>query len=228
VGHLGDLLLHNSLYVTLPSTDLKYVPPFCGGVMKRFALATLLFTTLLSAGAFANTIIYFSPNDGSGDNFGFVQYGPGYNITGFGGVAYSFFNCCDGFAPGSTFGGSTDLFLSSGFAKIGPLSSEVQYLAGAQLFVSTIIFPTNGQNFRPLVDIDFSGSGLLLDFWPQTIDVGGSARGYIEFSFINGAYYPSAFEQIPEPGTLGLIATGVIGVLAKAKKWRRAASYRRS
>ncbi len=192
--------------------------------MKRFVLTTLLFAALMSAGASADTIIHFIPNDGSGGNFGFVTSGPGYYITGSGGTAYSFFNSFDGFAPGSTFGGGTYLFLSTGFAKFGSISSDVQYLAGGELFLSSITFPTNGQNFRAPVDISFSGTGLLIDFFPETFNVSGGARGYIQFYFFEGAYYAaSGFEQVPEPGALGLIGIGMIGVWARARKWRRAA-----
>jgi hypothetical protein len=50
--------------------------------MRRPVLATLLLCSLLPASAFADTIIGLVPNDGSGDNFGFRTYGPGYNISG--------------------------------------------------------------------------------------------------------------------------------------------------
>jgi len=71
--------------------------------MRRLVLATLLLCSLLPASAFADTIIGLVPNDGSGDNFGFRTYGPGYNISGEGGIpADTFSEFPPGYAPGST------------------------------------------------------------------------------------------------------------------------------
>jgi hypothetical protein len=184
--------------------------------MKRLYLASLLLCALMSASAFANTIIGYSPNNGSGDNFGFKTYGVGFYVSGGGGTPFDFFNSDFGYAPGSTLGGFTDLFLSGGFAKIGPNSSEVAFDVGT-LFMSTIALPTNGRDFRAPVEIGFSASGTLLSTG-DPIDVGGRAGGFIQFDFINGAYYPEDFVQAPEPGTLALVGTGPLGVLARTRK----------
>src|ERR1700746_3290700 len=94
--------------------------------MKRLLVGILLLCSLVSAEAFANTIIGYSPNDGSGDNFGFITYGPGFFIAGFGGTPADFFNTL-GYAPGSTLGGFTDIFFSDGFANSGYSPSQVVY-----------------------------------------------------------------------------------------------------
>jgi hypothetical protein len=194
------------------------MPSFFGGgdAMRRLFLETLLLCSLISANAFANTIIHYFPNDGSGDNFGFVTYGVGFYIAGGGGTPVAFFNDFVGYAPGSTLGGSTDIFFSSGFARIGPISSDVAFFVGT-LFLSSITLPTNGQDFRAPVEIDFGASGILLSTG-DTIDAGGGAQGFIKFDFINGAYYPESFVQAPEPGTLALIGTGLLGIFARTRK----------
>jgi len=182
--------------------------------MKRLLVGTLLLCSLMSASAFANTIIGYVPNDGSGDNFVFATYEVGFFITGGGGTPFDFFNSF-GYAPGSTLGGPTDIFFSGGFAKIGPIPSDVTFDVGT-LFLSAITLPTNGQGFRAPVRIDFDASGRL-DSTGNTFNVSGGASGYIRFDFINGAYYPEHFVEAPEPGTLGLIGAGLLGVAARVR-----------
>jgi len=78
--------------------------------MKRFLLPlSLLCVTLISSAAFANHI-YLFPNDGSGDNFGFIGQMNGHPLFLSGGTPYDFFGT-GGYTPGSTFGGGTTLFL---------------------------------------------------------------------------------------------------------------------
>ena len=189
--------------------------------MKHRVLTALLVATLLSGCAFANTIIYMIPNDGSGDNFGFVTYGPGYYFSGDGGLSYSLFNWTDGYAPGSVWPVGGELFLGSGLAKVGGTSFEIFYQAGASLFVSSFTFPAKGTSFRPLVDVGFSAVGFNPDTG-QTFDVNGGAQGYINFYFYNGLWYTgSRFEEVPEPGTLALIVTGVLGLSVPVRmNWR--------
>ena len=182
--------------------------------MKRLLVGILLLCSLVSAEAFANTIIGYIPNDGSGDNFGFITYGPGFFIAGFGGTPADFFNTL-GYAPGSTLGGFTDIFFSDGFAKIGPNSSEVFYNVGT-LFLSTITFPTNGQNFRAPVSVGFDAIGTSVDTG-NSFEVSSGADGYIQFYFSSGAYFADSrgFVETPEPGTLSLLCIGVLGVIAR-------------
>jgi hypothetical protein len=186
--------------------------------MRRLILATPLLCSLLTATAFADTIIGLVPNDGSGDNFGFRTYGPGYNISGGGGIpADAFSDFPPGYAPGSTFGiGGAEIFFEDGFAKLGPISSDVDFTDGT-LFVSSVTLPTNGKDFRAFVTVSFNASGIFLATG-EPISANGSAHGYIDFSYIDGAYYPGAFKETPEPGTLALVGTGVLGIVARAKK----------
>jgi len=85
------------------------------------------------------------------------------------------------------------------------------------LFMSTITLPTNGRDFRAPVGIGFSASGRLLST-DDLINVGGSAGGFIQFDFLNGVYYPEEFVEAPEPATLALVGTGLLGILSRTKK----------
>jgi hypothetical protein len=183
--------------------------------MKRLLVGTLLLCSLMSASAFANTIIGYSPNDGSGDNFGFINYNGNGFVAGGGGTPADFFNTL-GYVPGSILGGSTDIFFFGGFARIGPISSDVFFNVGT-LFMSTITLPTNGKDFVAPVTISFGATGTLDNPLQQSIDVSGSADGHIRFDFFNGAYYPESFVQVPEPGTLGLLGVGLLGVAARVR-----------
>ena len=187
--------------------------------MKHRLLTALLVATLLSGCAFANTIIYMVPNV-SGDNFSFITYGPGYYFSGDGGLSYILFNWTEGYAPGSVWPVGGELFLCCGLAKVGGTSFEIFYQS-PNIFVSSITFPTKGTNFRPLVEVDFSAVGCNLDTG-QTFDVSGGAIGYIDFYVNNGLWYTgSRFVEVPEPGTLALIGTGLLGLSVPVRRsWK--------
>jgi hypothetical protein len=182
--------------------------------MKLFLPLTLLLIALTSATAFADHL-YLQPNNGSGDNFAYVTQMNGHPLTLFGGITASFFSS-DGYPAGSTLGGQTELFLYSTVVWIGGIPTEFFFPPGT-LFMSTLTLPTDGSAFRVPVQIGFSATGINFDTG-ETIDVSGGASGSISFYFSNGFYYPNAFEQAPEPGTLGLIGTGLVGIVAVARK----------
>jgi len=188
----------------------------------EFFSAILLLCVLIPASALADSVVIdYGPNSGGGDNFGFAIRAPGLYISGFGGTPFDFFNCgCFGpeYRPGSTLGGFTDIFFSDGFAQIGGISSEVSFDVGS-LFMSSIVLPTNGKDFNAPVEIAFSASGTLVDTG-DSITASGGANGHIKFDFSDGLYYPEYFIAAPEPGTLGLIGTGLIGILARVRKRR--------
>src|SRR5438046_84447 len=124
--------------------------------MKRLFWALPILLLGISASAFADSItIGLSPNNGSGDNFGFSLIQPGF-VVGFGGITpYGFFND-QGFAPGSTFIGATPVFFSSGSVQFGDNTYDFSGFPGpGSLFLSNFNFPTNGQNFSILVPPTF-------------------------------------------------------------------------
>jgi hypothetical protein len=187
--------------------------------MQRFLWATPMLFLLMSGSAFASsvsTFIFLQPNDGSGDNFGFFQQGGGVIIGIGGGTPYDFFNI-DGYAPGSTLGGSTDVFLSSGFVQFGGNFHDLDFSGPGTLFLSSFTLPTNGKDFTAPVEVDFSAFATIADTG-QPLDVSGGRSGKMTFHFFDGFYYASGFTVVPEPGTLGLMGTGLISILALARK----------
>jgi hypothetical protein len=194
---------------------------FAGGDMKRFLLAAPMLFLLITTSAFADTLIGLVPNDGGGDNFGFLQRGGGTTIEIGGGTPFTFFHIGP-YAPGSTLGGSTDVFFSGGFIKIGGNSHDLQFISGpGTLFLSSFTLPTNGKDFTISVVIDFSTSVVIVDTG-QTLDVSGGRSGTLSFHFSDGFYFPDSngFTVTPEPSTLGLLGTGLIGILAFVRKKR--------
>ncbi|MGC2197889.1 MAG: PEP-CTERM sorting domain-containing protein [Terriglobales bacterium] len=187
--------------------------------MKRSFPLTLLLIVLTSATAFANHL-YLSPNGGSGDNFAYVTQMNGHQLVLSGGTD-PYFLSAFGYQPGSTLGGGA-LYLYSSAIWIDGIPTEFAFPgAGSISMYPLITLPTDGRDFfRALVDISFSHTGINYDTG-QTIDVGGGALGSISFSReADGLYYASSFAQaqVPEPGTLGLIGTGLMGILAVARK----------
>jgi hypothetical protein len=193
-----------------------------GGDMKRSLWIAPLLFALMSSAAFAtsvSTFIGLTPNDGGGDNFVFVQQGPGFSIGAFGGTEWPFFNAFDGYEPGSTFELNVTVFFSDAFARFGGHSYELGGGPG-ELILSSFTFPTNGKDFSARVSAEFLGFFTLPD--GQDLDVGGGAAGKITFHFVNGLYYPDdagfVTTIVPEPGTLGMMGTGVIGILGLLRK----------
>ena len=187
--------------------------------MKRSLVPlALLCATLISSTAVADHI-YLFPNDGSGDNFGFVGQMNGHPLVLGGGTSVSFFGN-GGYAPGSGFGGGDTLFLDPAVVWIDGLPLEFLFPeTDSAIFISSFTLPTNGQGFTKFVEVSFSAIGINFDTG-QTIQLGGGASGQISFDFEpnTGLYYPGDFVQAPEPGTLGFIAIGIIGILGSARK----------
>ncbi|HTT18698.1 MAG TPA: PEP-CTERM sorting domain-containing protein [Candidatus Sulfotelmatobacter sp.] len=186
--------------------------------MQRVLLfLPLLFVTLISSIAFADHI-YLVPND-VGDNFAFVGRMNGHPLILSGGTPADFLND-DGYPPGLQLGGSTTLYLYSTVAWIDGVPLEFAFPPdNSIIFMPSFTLPANGKDFTMYGEIGFSARGINYETG-ERIDVGASARGKIPFYFSadSNRYYPGAFVQAPEPGTLGLIGTGIIGVIASARK----------
>jgi len=66
--------------------------------------------------------------------------------------------------------------------------------------MSTIVLPTNGQDYNAPVDISFGAGGILDDSFSTPIGVWGGASGYIDFSYsadVGG--YSGKLRTGPEP-----------------------------
>jgi hypothetical protein len=182
--------------------------------MRDFLSVSLLFVSLMSATAFADHL-YLYPNSGSGDNFAYVSRVNGHPFILSGGADYFFFGDV-GYQPGWRLGGDGGLFLYSTVVWIDGIPMEFFFSSGT-ISMTSFTLPTNGRDFRVPVDISFFASGFNFDTG-DTINVGGGARGSVSFYFSNGLYYPNAFEEAPEPGTLALIGTGLMGIAAFVRK----------
>jgi hypothetical protein len=191
--------------------------------MKRLLLATTMMFALLSASAWADTLIRLVPNDCCGDNFAALQRNGADRIGITGGT--NFYNSL-GIPPGSTFGaGSDPLFIDSGgYAEIAGQRYTLQQIGDATISESpSFTFPTNprnGQIFQVPVEIGFFVPMVILETG-EDINVSGFADGHWAWFYDQGTglYYPS-FEgfQTPEPSTFGLIVAGLTGVLASSRK----------
>jgi PEP-CTERM motif len=193
--------------------------------MKRFLWTMPMLFVVLSASAFASSVtIGLSPNNGSGDNFAFLQ---GLDVGISGGTAFEYFNT-QGYAPGSTLGGTTDVFFSSGFVQIGGTTYDLLFTGPGTLFVSSFTLPANGgKNFAIQAFASFSAQAqIFVNGQPQLIGLGGGAPGLMTFTWdpSSGLFFanPVVFTTAPEPGTLGLMGTGLISMLGLARRKTRA------
>ena len=188
--------------------------------MKCFRLCLpLMFLTLISTTALADRI-YLVPNDGSGDNFGFVGYMNGHPLFLDGGTSYESFGD-GGYAPGTAFGIGGTLYLYPAEVWIDGAPMEFGFPETMSLiFGSSITLPTNGKDFFTVPwQLGFSATGVSFDTG-QTIQVTGHDSGTLSFYYdsVTGLYYPGSFVPTPEPATLGLLGTGIIGILASTRK----------
>ncbi len=186
--------------------------------MRRLLWVTPLLFVLISSAAWADSVnIFLAPNYGFGDNFAFAQYGGGMSVILVGGTQTGFFDS-SGLAPGQTLGGygSGTVYLDFGIAQIGGVTYDLNVTTGL-LSMSSITLPTNGtSNVTDPVVLSFAALATVANTG-QEIGVGGSSKGTITFYYENGLYYPGNFTT-PEPGTVGLIGTGLIAIFSAARR----------
>lgn len=186
--------------------------------MKRLLWIITMLFVWMSCNAFADTIIELVPNDGSGDNFVALQRN-GADFINMRGGTPPFYYDYSGYSPGTTLGGPTALYIDSAMAQIGGHGYELQVINGpGVLDLSSFTFPTNDQSFQVPVSIDFSVDMLIVETG-DPITVSGFASGHMAFTYseFDGLYYPAGGFATPEPGTLGLLGTGLLSILALAR-----------
>ena len=178
---------------------------------------------MMSGSAFPSTItMVLSPNNGSGDNFGFIEQGNGFVITIHGGVPFDFFQAF-GYTPGSQLGGTVPVFFSSGTAQFGNTTYDLSFNGPGSLFMSSFALPTNGQGFAVSVQLIFSALATIPDTG-QNLSISGSGNGTINFSFdpSSGLYFPSNLvvttTTVPESETLAFMGTGLMGLIGLLRR----------
>ena len=203
--------------------------------MKRLLWVVVMLFVVFAPCAYADSIptlnvnitfatVSMGPNDGSGDNVSFTLIGPGTNITGIGGMAC--FDWCSGPIPDLTFVGTSQIFLSGSFGSATirgtnydpeTLSLCCLFSASGDLNSSVGGFVGEGDTFTQLnLTLPCCVSwGLNFVPVPPEGDFPGG------FQFVHGeliAGTPPA--ATPEPGTLGLMATGLAGIVGVIRKKR--------
>jgi hypothetical protein len=208
--------------------------------MKRLILAVVMLLGVFVPSVYANSVLAFnvkasfmpfSPDFGTGDNeFYFLDGPPGTSISGSGTVRCDW---CSGFTmhlPGSSVKPDLGLvtFDSVNFIELGGQMPSTS----AALFNSSITalgsftFPTNGvSTFTVRVPAAFSGPiqgfGDFPTFNSFNLNV-ASGQLVLTFDFVpalNGVPANYIFSQgnfvstVPETGTLGMMATGLAGII---------------
>lgn len=219
--------------------------------MKRLLWVAMMLFVVFAPCAYADGIPIFGVTqaiipfvtNGNGDNEAFTFIGPGININGGGTVQCDWCTFFDfSLTPGSSVTPGIGLVTfdnTNGTATIGGQTFD---LSGGYLFSSSILaldsitFPTDGRsNFTVSVPAGFSeqfiqGSAPLLGNYNLQILGYGVGTMSLNFTFVpqNGApsYYQFSRGQFtlvsaPEPGTLGLMATGLAGIVGMIRKRAR-------
>jgi hypothetical protein len=152
------------------------------------------------------------PNDGSGDNVGFSFTGPGVTITGTGGMGC--FSWCSGAPiPSTSVAGPSEIFISS-FNTV---------ILGGQAYDPTLlgIDPFDAFGGVNAVSSGFVGSGDTFLQFNMTAPNGGWSFQFVPttdqdgnpaFSFVSGSFSASAPFVTPEPGTISLVFSGLMGI----------------
>ncbi len=206
--------------------------------MRQPLRVLLTIFVLTSISAFADTINYTNlnvnlvirPNTGSGGNIGGLITGPGVNLS-VGGGSFAFWFGSDPYAPGSIGGGGTDIFWDNAFGEIGSQSygfGDIQ-LQPVSLNAGSFTFPTNGKDFTITLPASIDViTGSILTTYPFPTFTLTTNPGHLTLSFFysnaTGLYFASSgsFTTVPEPGTLGLMATGIVAATWRRLKQRRA------
>jgi hypothetical protein len=219
--------------------------------MKHFRWAIALLFATVAQCAYADSIPTFNItqvtvsvgiNDGSGDNVFFSLIGPGTNISGFGGIpCFSYCSSNSSFAPGTSLVPSIGQIFISNFtsAMVGGKTydpnSEIGFTSIFSVNVlGSFTFPANFNSSTFCVPASMSsplggiaGSGETFTMFNLNMPAGGNFCTSWNFSgqyqFTQGNFV--ATTTVPEPGTLGLIVTGLtamVGLIRQRRDgWRR-------
>lgn len=182
--------------------------------------------------------------NGNGDNDAFSFIGPGINISG-GGTAQCDWCTFDfSLTPGSSLNPSIGRLIFDNTYGTATIGGQTFDLSGGFLFDSSITaldsftFPTDGRSsFTVNVPAGFSEQfiqGNAPSFGNYNLQILGYGVGTMSLNFTFVPQYsggpPSYYEfsrgqfslvSAPEPGTLGLMATGLAGIVGMIRKKTR-------
>src|ERR1041385_6242343 len=199
--------------------------------MKRLLSTVLLAGIFLVGRAPADSIIItyvtalMGPNSGSGDNIYFTLTGPGTTITGIGGMQCIAW--CSGPIPDLTSVGTSQVFISNflsatvagvSYDPNNDISLQCCLFSSSGLLSGSVSgFVGEGETFK-VVNLMLPGAGswnLQFDFFPAS----GGSPGY--YQFVSGTFTAGTPPSpVPEPSTLGFVATGVMVALAATRRMR--------
>jgi len=196
---------------------------------------------LISITAFADVTVRnnldanigIEPNLGAGDNWSVSLFGQGVFIQAIGGTPLGFF---DGpYFPGDMALGPTTIFWDVAGLQIGSTGydfSQFDLFPDDEPDFPFVTFPTNGKDVTVRVPfVPFLFGTIISDCPSSGCDFAFVGKpGTLSFSFtfdpesFGGAYFASSASfSVPEPGTLGLMAAGLAGILAVFKRRKRPA-----
>lgn len=183
------------------------------------AFAQLTYADSIPTFHITQVTMHMGPNDGSGDNVSFTFTGPGVSITGIAGMGcFSSGSWCTGLpvpdqnaSPEQVFLSSINTLVIAGTTYDGMSLGFVgangffDPSGGVNGFVSAIVGTDTGA-FQFNLTLPTDGSwGFAFD--PTTDEFGNPA-----FVFTEGSFSASAPVPTPEPGTIGLLLTGLAAI----------------
>jgi hypothetical protein len=206
--------------------------------MRRFRWAIAILVITGAQCVYADSVtfdltgasIVIFPNV-SGDNTGFTFIGPGVRISG-GGSAVCNSWCSEGllFPAGSRLTPNVDLLgfaFSQGTVRIGGRTESVDTLFNSSIRASSFIFPTNGKKIFTVSLFAFipgiRGSTETGETFNLGIPSGKLTLTFVYNPFGNGYEFSKGkftAGAVPEPGTLGLMGSGLAGIIGAVLRKR--------